>query len=193
MFRKLLGAAALAALLVGAGFLWFVATLPEAEVPMRSKADAIVVLTGSAFRISDALELLAAGHGKRLLITGVYADTKLPEIARMTPQFEKWFACCVDLDYIALDTIGNAAETRRWARQQGVKSLIVVTSDFHLPRAMAEISHQLPDVKLVPYPVVSNRVRVDAWWSDPATARLLFWEYLKYMVALTRMRLEAFT
>ncbi len=192
MFRKLLAAAGLAALLLGAGFLWFVSRLPEGEVPMTTKADAIVVLTGSAFRIADALELLAAGHGKRLLITGVYPDTKLAEIARMTPQFEKWFACCVDLDHVALDTIGNAVETKRWARGQGVKSLIIVTSDFHLPRALAEISHELPDVRLVPFPVVSDRVRVETWWSNPATARLLFWEYLKYMVALARMRLHAF-
>jgi len=192
MFRKLLAAAGLAALLLGAGFLWFVNRLPEGEVPMKTKADAIVVLTGSAFRIADALELLAAGHGKRLLITGVYPDTKLMEIARMTPQFEKWFACCVDLDHVAVDTIGNAVETKRWARGQGVKSLIIVTSDFHLPRALAEISHELPDVTLVPFPVVSDRVRVETWWSNPATARLLFWEYLKYMVALARMRLHAF-
>ena len=40
--------------------------------------------------------------------------------------------------------------------------------------------------------VLSNRVKVETWWSDPATARLLFWEYLKYIVAWTRVRLEAF-
>jgi uncharacterized SAM-binding protein YcdF (DUF218 family) len=192
MFRKLVTAAGLTALLLGLGFLWFVNRLPQGEVPMTTKADAIVVLTGSAFRIADALELLAAGHGKRLLITGVYPDTKLMEIARMTPQFEKWFACCVDLDHVALDTIGNAVETKRWAREKEVKSLIIVTSDFHLPRAMAEIAHELPDVALVPFPVVSDRVRVETWWSSPATARLLFLEYLKYMVALARMRLHAF-
>ena len=90
------------------------------------------------------------------------------------------------------NTIGNAVETRRWAREQGAKSLIVVTSDFHMPRAMAEIAHQLPDVTLVPFPVVSDRVRVETWWSNPATARLLFFEYLKYMVAVARMRLDGF-
>ena len=192
VIRKLLAAAGLVALLTGAGFLWFVNQLPEAEVPMRTKADGIVVLTGSAFRISDALELLAAGHGRRLLITGVYPATRLSEIAALTPQYERWFSCCVDLDRVALDTIGNAVETRRWAKDQGAKSLIIVTSDFHMPRALAEIAHQLPDVALVPFPVVSDRVRVESWWSNPATVRLLFLEYLKYIVALTRMRLDAF-
>ena len=192
MVRKLFIAGCLAALLTGVGFLWWVNTLPEAEVPMRSKADGIVVLTGSRFRISDALELLAAGHGKRLLISGVYPATKLSEIAHMMPEFARWFACCVDLDRVALNTIGNAVETKRWAREQGSTSLIVVTSNFHMPRALAEIAHQLPDVKLTAFPVVSDRVKIDSWWSSPATARLLFFEYLKYMVALSRMRLDAF-
>lgn len=190
--RRILLAAVLAALLTGAGFLWFVGNLPEGEVPMRTKADGIVVLTGSRFRISDALELLAAGHGRRLLISGVYPATKLSEIAHMMPEYDRWFACCVDLDHLAVNTIGNAIETKRWAREQGTRSLIVVTSNFHMPRALAEISHQLPDVRLVAFPVVSDRVRVDSWWSSPATARLLFFEYLKYMVALTRMRLDGF-
>ncbi len=171
-------------LLIGGGFLWWVNNLPEAEVPMRSKADGIVVLTGSRFRINDALELLAAGHGKRLLISGVYPATKLSEIAQMMPEFDRWFVCCVDLDHMALNTIGNAVETKRWALEQRSQSLIVVTSNFHMPRALTEISHQLPDVRLVAYPVVSDRVRIDSWWSNPATARLLFMEYLKYMVAL---------
>jgi hypothetical protein len=56
---------------------------------------------------------------------------------------------------------------------------------------MAELGRELPDVTLVPYPVVSDRVRVEAWWENPATARLLFWEYLKYIVARSRMVLPA--
>ncbi len=192
MLRKSLVAGCFSALLIGAGFVWWVSSLPEAEVPMRRKADGIVVLTGSRFRIGDALELLAAGHGKRLLISGVYPATRLSEIAALTPEFERWFACCVDLDRMAVNTIGNAVETKRWARDQGSKSLIVVTSNFHMPRAMAEISNQLPDVALVPFPVVSDRVKVETWWTNPATARLLFFEYLKYMVAVTRMRLNGF-
>jgi uncharacterized SAM-binding protein YcdF (DUF218 family) len=190
IIRGIFIAGCIAAVLVGIGFLWWVNNLPEVEVPMRSKADGIVVLTGSRFRINDALELLAAGHGKRLLISGVYPATKLSEIAHMMPEFERWFVCCVDLDHMALNTIGNAVETKRWAREQRSQSLIVVTSNFHMPRALTEISHQLPDVRLVAYPVVSDRVRIDSWWSSPATARLLFMEYLKYMVASVRVRID---
>ncbi len=181
---------ALAVVLLAAGFLWFVGSLARAETPIDGRADAIVALTGGAFRINDALVLLATGRGQRLLITGVNPSTRTVEILRRMPEHQRWFDCCVDLDHSARNTIGNAIETRRWARQKNVKSLIVVTSNFHMPRAMAELAHQLPDVALTPFAVISDRVRVESWWSNPSSARLLFSEYLKYIVAVARIRLE---
>jgi uncharacterized SAM-binding protein YcdF (DUF218 family) len=177
----------LAAALMAGGFVRFVELMPTSEVTPARDADGIVVLTGAALRINDALLLLAAGRGQRLLITGVNPGTRSREIARLMPEHQRLFACCVDLDHSATNTIGNAVETRRWAQARGFKSLIVVTSNFHMPRAMAELAHQLPDVELVPYPVVSEKVLVEAWWTSPSTAKLLFWEYLKYIAASARI------
>jgi uncharacterized SAM-binding protein YcdF (DUF218 family) len=187
--NALLICATVVALLAG-GFVWFVSALPTQETVPAAKADGIVVLTGAAFRINDALDLLASGRGRRLLITGVYPTTRSGEISRTMPEHQRLFDCCVDLDHSALNTIGNAVETRRWATTRGFKSLIVVTSDFHMPRTMTELSHQLPGIALVPFPVNSERVRVESWWSNPAVARLLFSEYLKYIVAVVRTRLD---
>jgi uncharacterized SAM-binding protein YcdF (DUF218 family) len=173
------------ALLAG-GFVWFVNSMAATEVPPNRDADGIVVLTGGAFRINDALDLLAARRGQRLLITGVNPATRPVEISRLVPEHRRLFNCCIDIDHSATNTIGNAVETRRWAKARNFRSLIVVTSNFHMPRAMAEINHQLPGVTLVPFAVVSDKVRVDAWWENPATARLLFAEYLKYIVARGR-------
>jgi uncharacterized SAM-binding protein YcdF (DUF218 family) len=103
------------------------------------------------------------------------------------PEHRRLFNCCVDLDHSAVNTIGNAVETRRWVKARNFQSVIVVTSNFHMPRAMAELNHQLPGVTLVPFAVVSDKVHVEAWWDDPDTARLLFTEYLKYIVARARM------
>lgn len=171
--------------LFGGGFLWFV-RLTEAGEPPPRNADGIVALTGGPFRINDALELLAAGRGQRLLITGVNPITRPVEISRLVPEHRHWFSCCVDIDHSA-NTVGNAIETRRWVKARGFKSLIVVTANYHMPRAIAELAHELPDVTLVPYPVVSDRLRAESWWENPETARLLFWEYLKYVVAKVRM------
>src|SRR3972149_1044416 len=149
--------------LLAGGFFWFAAQIPGEEPPLDRKADGIVVLTGAASRIPDAIELLAAERGKRLLITGVHRATSAKEIARLTPLYSKFFTCCIDLDRSALNTFGNALETKRWAHANNFNSLIVMTSNWHMPRAMAEIAHQLPDVALISYPVISARVKTEPW------------------------------
>jgi uncharacterized SAM-binding protein YcdF (DUF218 family) len=181
----------LAALLVlGGGFVWFVLHVPDTEVPLSRNADGIVVLTGGASRISDAIELLAAGHGKRLLISGVHRATSSAEIARSNPRHQSLVTCCVDLDHSAINTTGNAIETRRWVRDRGFSSLIVVTSAYHMPRTMAELAKQLPDVALVPFPVVTEKLRNEPWWTSGPTARLIISEYAKFVVAQLRMSIE---
>jgi uncharacterized SAM-binding protein YcdF (DUF218 family) len=184
-YRAVLMGLALAAALVAADFLWFVHQMPVSEAAPQRNADGIVALTGGPFRINDALDLLASGHGKRLLISGVNPTTRRGEIARLMPEHERWFTCCVDIDHSAT-TIGNAIETRQWVKSRGFQSLIVVTANFHIPRALVELGHELPDVMLVPYGVVSEKMRIEAWWENPETARLLFLEYLKYIVARIR-------
>jgi uncharacterized SAM-binding protein YcdF (DUF218 family) len=174
----------------GGGFVWFVWHVPDEEVALKQNADGIVVLTGGASRIEDAMELLAAGHGKRLLISGVHRATSSAEIARLIPRYERFVSCCVDLDHSAVNTVGNAVETRRWVKDQHFSSLIVVTSAYHMPRTMAELAKQLPDTALVPFPVVTDKLRSEPWWASVPTARLILSEYAKFVVAQLRMRIE---
>jgi len=175
------------------GFFAFLWLLPNEQIELDRNADGIVVLTGGTSRITDALELLAAGRGKRLLITGVNPGTTTTDIGRQFAEYGKILRCCVDLDYSAINTLGNAVETRRWAIDRGFRSLIIVTSAYHMPRALAEIAHQLPNVALIPFPVVSDRLRIEPWWSNSATAKLVVSEYFKYLFAKVRMPFDSVT
>ena len=108
----MMAAGATGILLLGGGFGWFVSRIANDEITLDRNADGIVVLTGAAARIPDAIELLATDHGKRLLITGVHRATSASEIAKLTPLYSKYFTCCVDLDRSALNTFGNALESK---------------------------------------------------------------------------------
>jgi uncharacterized SAM-binding protein YcdF (DUF218 family) len=171
------------------GFVGFLSKLRGAEMKPASNADGIVVLTGGSSRVSDAMELLAGGYGKRLLISGVHPTNAVSDISRSLSDNQSLLNCCVDLDRSAVNTRSNAAQTRRWARDRGFKSLIVVTSNYHMPRAIVELSHAMPDVALIPFAVVGDKWRDEPWWTNGATLRLLLSEYVKYVAAEVRVRL----
>jgi uncharacterized SAM-binding protein YcdF (DUF218 family) len=188
--------AVLAVAFVGAaiGFVGFLSQLRGAEIRPDRNADGIVVLTGGSSRVSDAMELLAGGYGKRLLISGVHPTSAASDISRSLPDSsppdnQMLLNCCVDLDRSAVNTRSNAAETRRWAHDRGFKSLIVVTSNYHMPRAIVELSHAMPDIALIPFAVVGDTWRDEPWWTSGATLRLLLSEYAKYVAAEVRVSL----
>ena len=171
------------------GFVAFLSQVRGVEVKPARNADGIVVLTGGSSRVSDAMELLAGGYGKRLLISGVHPTNAASDISRTLPDNHSLLGCCVDLDRSAVNTRSNAAETRRWVKDRGFKSLIVVTSNYHMPRAIVELSHALPDIALIPFAVVGDKWRDEPWWTSGATFRLLLSEYAKYIAAEMRVRL----
>ncbi len=172
------------------GFFVFVTALESYDDSDPGRADAIVALTGGAQRVADAIDLLARGHGERLLISGVNEMTSREEIARLNPGQRRLLECCVDLDYRARNTIGNAIETRRWVNERGFASIIVVTSNYHMPRTMLELENALPDVRKAAYAVAPNSINLSAWWRDRAALRLLGLEYAKFVAALIRTQIE---
>jgi uncharacterized SAM-binding protein YcdF (DUF218 family) len=175
--------------LLAAGFAWFIERVPAEEINLTRRADGIVALTGGASRVNDAIDLLAKGHGKRLLISGLNRTTTLAEIARLHPDFASVVRCCVDIDR-SVNTLGNAIQTKRWAEAKGFASLIVVTSNYHMPRALAELRHQMHDAVLVPFPVVPERPKGEGSEIKGAPTRLIVLEYLKFVYAKLRMGLN---
>jgi uncharacterized SAM-binding protein YcdF (DUF218 family) len=180
---------AIAFVAAAVGFAGFVSQMRGIEARPSRTADGIVVLTGGSSRVSDAMELLADGYGKRLLISGVHPTSAASDISRSVTDNQSLMTCCVDLDRSAVNTRSNAAETRRWAHERGFRSLIVVTSNYHMPRAIVELSHAMPDIVLIPYAVVGDKWRDEPWWTSGATMRLLLSEYVKYVAAEVRVRL----
>lgn len=175
---------------LGVGYAGFASRIALREPAIVPRTDAIVVVTGGSQRIGDAIGLLGAERGSRLLISGVNEKTGREELAKLNPDSRRLIACCVDLDYRARNTIGNAIEARRWVRQNAFGSVLLVTSNYHMPRTLAEFSHAMPGVRFVPHPVVTDQVDAAAWWREWSALKLLAPEYVKYLAARARALLE---
>ncbi|NDW05891.1 YdcF family protein [Jiella pacifica] len=189
-WRKRLAATLLVAGFAGyliGGFWRFTEEVDRLSKPLpRADADAIVVLTGGALRLDYGLDLLRSGRGRRLLISGVHPGTSAATLARLTKTDKAWFDCCVDIDYVAADTVGNAEMAGRWAERRGYQDLILVTSDYHMPRSLLEFDRISGIRSITPVAVR----RDDLWSRDSLPTgsglRLLMTEYGKFVA--TRIR-----
>lgn len=125
------------------GFLWFAVSLPA---PLENgRTDAIVVPTGGGGRIARGLELLRRDAAAEMLVTGVHEDVKPGEFAAEYKVPPELMECCVTLGFAAIDTRGNARETGAWAAEHHVRSIRLVTSDWHMRRAALELEAVLPE------------------------------------------------
>jgi len=176
-----------------AGFAVFVVTVARFAPASGTgePADGIVVLTGGKHRLGVAAALLADKRGKRLLISGANPVATRHDLFRQSGLSADLFKCCVDVGYDAHDTSGNASETKAWAEANHFSRLIIVTSSYHMPRSLAEFGRAMPEVSLVPCPVVPRRSKY--WWADAGKARVIFFEYVKFLPSAARFAIARLT
>lgn len=177
----------------------FANSIPRMATPLPSsvqdnRADAIVVLTGGSRRLQAGAMLLRDKLAPVVFVSGVNLRVGKAGIRGLLPQGEQGLsdaevACCVVLGYGATDTIGNARETADWMAIEERRSLILVTSNYHMLRARLEFEHALPEHEIREYPVIPEDVRLDAWWRYPGTLGLLAGEWTKYLFARARIGL----
>jgi uncharacterized SAM-binding protein YcdF (DUF218 family) len=129
------------------GFALFMLVLPK---PLEGNTtDAIVVPTGGAGRIDRGIALLQAGQARRMLVTGVAPGVRPIDLAREYRTPSALFACCIDLGADAVDTRSNGEETAAWVKTHGYRTVRLVTSDWHVPRARMELAAAMGDGVLV--------------------------------------------
>lgn len=170
------------------GFIGYVLhVLRLTPVAPVAKADGIVVLTGTGGgRIATGASLLEQGYGERLLVSGVHKDTPRSDIKTLMAISDDSFSCCVDLGYDAQNTIGNADEAADWARSMGYQTLIIVTSDYHMPRARIELEKAMGDITLISYPVAPPDMPKSSWWRSGDVLSRLVREYFKLVIIYIR-------
>ncbi len=169
--RALIRLVAVVALAYLLGFAAFMFTLDGPLAP-EVKTDAIVVYTGGPGRVARGIALMEQQTAQRMLISGAASEVRPNELAAEYKVPVRLFACCIDLGYEAVDTRSNAEETARWVRERKYRSVRLVTSEWHMPRARLELSYALGD---------GVEIRGDAVRSNPPFSMLVR-EYNKYLV-----------
>lgn len=155
--------------------------LPEPDLSAL-KPQGIVVLTGDANRLETAGKLFKQLAAERLLVSGIHGKVPAEDIRQLLSLETQDFNCCVDLDYIAIDTVSNARETASWSRTMGYEHILLITSDYHMIRASIEITQASQGkLHITPYPVKLNRNRN---WPDGARIKTLIKEYGKLLITL---------
>lgn len=169
------------------GFFWFFGLIlftriiPSVPLDLRTTTDGIVIFTGGKTRLEVALDLFQQNKGKYLLVSGVNPDSTLPQ------RIEKLsLSSRITLGFDALNTAGNAQETAIWAHTHHIKTIRLITSNYHMPRSLFELKSVLPDVEIIPHPVVRDSFLNPRWWFDSETLYLVIQEYNKFLFALIR-------
>lgn len=169
------------------GFLAFAGYLFNLSYKVPQKADAIVVWTGGAERLTTAWELLEKEYADHLFISGVNADVSERSVLKGVPYA---LQRKIDLGRQAENTHQNAQETADWITEHHIKSLLFVTSLYHMPRSLLELKHQAKQTEIFPYAVTPKQV--DTAWIHTANASQVFVEYNKFLAAALRIYIKEF-
>ncbi|WP_293611237.1 YdcF family protein [Ponticaulis sp.] len=183
MFRKfILLLIALGVLACAADFQRWVSQVRVLEADDDAQADAVVALTGGGGRrIQAALAILESGTGERLLVSGVHESVNVAALVETAGGSQALYDCCIDIGRLAHSTEGNAQETSNWVREHEYDSLILVTSNYHMPRALLWFKEGFEGVEIIPYPVESSMTPPD-WWKSWPSIKGLVLEWAKYRV-----------
>lgn len=174
------------------GFIYFTRAIPMQPSSLSSSPHGVVVFTGTRARLQEGFETLRRYPDSHLLISGVNRGTSVRHLLNVSRA-----SCCppvdrVTLDYHAQDTIQNAIETAKWAKENNLDHLCLITSNYHMPRSLLELSHYAPQLEITPHPVVAKSFQNDTWWRDKEVITTVFEEYNKFLVAWIRFQLEPY-
>ena len=148
---------ALILLSLALGIVKFKNNLPNQKIS-NFDVDAIVVLTGGkGERIIEGYRQIENSNQKKLFISGVdnTFNSEVVLINMLNFDQEK-VECCIEVGYLSKNTYENALETRYWALEKKINSILLITSNLHMPRAEF-LFNQLSGLKVTPYAINNNQ------------------------------------
>ena len=160
----------------------------------------IVILTGGSNRIKDGLKIINNFNkldlmNIKLLISGTGEGFTKLSINKILPKkkiFSMFIKCCVELDSKSKNTYSNAIQTKFWIKKNNIKKFVLITSNYHMPRALLEIREQMPYINIIAYPITPIKHNINNWLYSFETFSLVFIEYSKFLIAKLRIEVKNF-
>ena len=156
----------------------------------------IVILTGGSNRIKDGLKIINnvdkfTKANSKILISGTGKGfTKISLKKMLTSNFNlKLLECCIELESLSKNTYSNASETYKWVKLNNINKFILITSNYHMPRAILEFKNKMPDLQIFTYPIRPKNHDITKWLGSSETFSLVFIEYLKLLIASIRIKI----
>lgn len=163
------------------GLIWFYSQVPQTKKDFsNNSAYAVVILTGGNNRLEYGLDLLANNAAEIAFISGVGKNVSIDDILRQAPVNirKKISPEQIILGHQAENTIGNAQEVKEWLKDSTANiekiKIILVTSNYHIPRSLLEFSSLMPDLTVITAPVIAD------------DNEMIFSEYHKYLASKLR-------
>ncbi len=162
-------------------FLFFASSVSQKVQDESTKTDVIVVLTGGANRVKEAVSLLTNNMADTMFISGVHKETSLQEIIPVSIPDKK-----IVLGKMAHNTLENAIEIADFIKEKNINSIRLVTSSYHMKRSILEVESIIPNIKIIPHPVFSESFKHKDWWKWSGSIWLLASEHTKYNLTILR-------
>ena len=159
---------------------------------ISKKSSNIVILTGGTNRIKDGLKIVnkfekSSTFNSKILVSGTGKGFTKMNLEKNIDFDFNLIECCIELDSISINTYSNAFETLKWVKKNNISEFILITSNYHMPRAFLEFKYRMPNLKIFTYPITPKKHNINNWLSSFQTFSLVFSEYCKFLVANLRI------
>ena len=155
-------------LMLGAGLIVFPIIIGQTRIQSWKKTDAIIIFTGEIAREKTAITLYHRGLAPKLHISGRYHG------------FRRGKSPFVTFD-TAATTEKNVTLSYAWLMKNHIRSVRLVTSDYHMPRCLLWAHQHWNNIEISPHPIAIPH------YKGPRVIIVMLAEYLRYIYALMRV------
>ncbi len=178
--NKLLFIVLLLVIFLCIGFIKFYLSIKNYKDEGNINIQGIAVLTGGKGRIAEGIKIFREHPESYLIISGVDKSVETEEIIPL--DFLKNPRVFIDKN--SETTLDNAKEIIAWSYKNKIQDILIVTSDYHMPRSLLVLFKKGKGLNFYANPITSSIYFKKNLFRDSKLLQFLLVEYFKYLLYL---------